>query len=159
MQRVGIGYDIHRLEIGRKLILGGVQIPFEKGLVAHSDGDVLIHAIIDALLGAMGERDIGNFFPDTDKKYKDISSSILLKEIVKKIKEKNVEIVNIDSTIIIEKPKISDFIDEIEKKLSEILEINPENISIKAKTNETIGEIGKGDAIATFSVASIIIKK
>jgi len=149
--RIGIGYDIHRLVEGRRLIIGGVHIPFEKGLVGHSDGDVLIHAIIDALLGAAGLPDIGSQFPPDDPKYKDIDSKILLRLTMEKIKD--FSIINIDATIIAEEPKLSPFIEEMKKNLSPILKTG--NISIKAKTNEKIGEIGRGEAIASIAVALI----
>ncbi len=149
--RIGIGYDIHRLVEGRRLIIGGVHIPFEKGLAGHSDGDVLIHAIIDALLGAAGLPDIGNQFPPDDPKYKDIDSKILLRLTMEKIKD--FSIVNIDATIIAEEPKLSPFIEEMKENLSPILKTG--NISIKAKTNEKIGEIGRGEAIASIAVVLI----
>lgn len=155
MQRVGIGYDIHRLEKNRNLILGNIKIPYEMGLVAHSDGDVLIHAIIDSLLGAMGEKDIGSFFPDTDMKYKNISSRILLEKVVEILDKKNMKIVNIDTIIVAERPKLSQYIDKITLRLAEILEIDESMISVKATTNERIGDIGDGKAILSFAISSI----
>lgn len=150
--RVGIGFDFHRLIEGRDLILGGIKIPWERGLLGHSDGDVLSHAIGDAILGASGKRDIGTYFPDTVVKYKDISSLILLQEIMKIT---NAEIINIDSVIICEKPKLSKYIPEMQRKLAQAIEINEGDISIKTKTHEGIGPIGKGEGIAAYSVVLI----
>jgi len=149
--RVGIGYDIHRLVEGRKLIIGGVEIPFEKGLLGHSDADVLVHSICDALLGAMGLGDIGKHFPDTDEKYKGISSMELLKEVVEKVKKGKFKIVNIDTNIIAEKPRLLPYIEEIKKNLRKILGKDV-SINIKARTNEGLGEIGKGEAIASQAI-------
>lgn len=153
----GIGYDIHRLEKGRKLFLGGVEIDFPKGLVGHSDGDCLIHSIIDALLGAMGEKDIGQLFPDADPRYKDIRSTELLKDVVARLKEKDMEILSIDSIIFAEKPKIMPYIIEMKEILCPILGIGRNDLGIKAKTNEKLGEIGKGLAIA--SMAQVLVGK
>jgi len=151
--KIGLGYDIHRLEKGGEYIfIGGVKIPYEKKMVAHSDGDVLIHSIIDSILGALGERDIGYHFPDTDKKYKNIDSKIMLEETIKIMKKKNFRITNIDSTIVAEEPKLKPYIDKIKDKLSPILKIEKENISIKATTNEKIGEIGEEKAIKAYSI-------
>jgi 2-C-methyl-D-erythritol 2,4-cyclodiphosphate synthase len=149
--RVGIGYDIHRLVEGRKLIIGGVEIPFEKGLLGHSDADVLVHSICDALLGAMGLGDIGKHFPDTDEKYKGISSMKLLKEVMEKIKKGNFKIVNIDTNIIAEKPRLLPYIEEMKKNLRKILGKDV-SVNIKARTNEGLGEIGKGEAIASQAI-------
>jgi len=149
--RVGIGYDIHRLVEGRKLIIGGVEIPFEKGLLGHSDADVLVHSICDALLGAMELGDIGKHFPDTDEKYKGISSMKLLKEVMEKIKKGNFKIVNIDTNIIAEKPRLLPYIEEMKKNLRKILGKDV-SINIKARTNEGLGEIGKGEAIASQAI-------
>ena len=147
--RIGIGYDIHRLVRGRKLVLGGVDIPYDKGLMGHSDGDVLLHAIGDAILGASNKRDIGYHFPDTDPKYKNISSLILLKEIMNITKA---GIINIDSVIVCEKPKLSPYILAMQKNIAETLGISVECISIKAKTNEGMGLIGRGEGIAAYAV-------
>ena len=149
--RVGIGYDIHRLVKGRKLIIGGVEIPFEKGLLGHSDADVLVHSICDALLGAMGLGDIGKHFPDTDEKYKGISSMKLLKEVMEKIKKGNFKIVNIDTNIIAEKPRLLPYIEEMKKNLRKILG-KYVSVNIKARTNEGLGEIGRGEAIASQAI-------
>jgi len=149
--RVGIGYDIHRLVRGRKLIIGGVEIPFEKGLLGHSDADVLVHSICDALLGAMGLGDIGQHFPDTDEKYKGISSMKLLKEVMEKVKKGKFKIINIDANIIAEKPKLLPYIEEMKKNIRKILGKDV-SVNIKARTNEGLGEIGRGEAIASQSI-------
>ncbi len=153
--RVGIGYDIHPLVEGRKLYIGAVEIPSSKGSLGHSDGDVLIHAICDALLGALGFGNIGELFPDTDEKYKDARSEIFLKDVKRILDEKNFEIVNIDSTVILEEVRLSPFIGEIKEKISSILGIPPDKISIKPKRNEKFDAVGKGDAIACFVVVLI----
>ncbi len=151
--KIGLGYDIHRLEKnGEFIVIAGVKIPYHKMFIAHSDGDVLIHAIIDSILGAMGEKDIGSHFPDNDSKYKDIDSMILLEETVKIMNNKKYEITNLDCTIVAEEPKINPYIDKMKKNLSAALKISEENISIKAKTNEKIGEIGKGEAIKAYAI-------
>lgn len=155
--KAGIGYDIHKLERGRKLFLGGVEIDFPKGLRGHSDGDCLIHAIIDALLGAMGEEDIGQIFPDTDQKYKDIRSTELLKEIVSRIKEQKLKILNIDSIIIAEKPKLAPYIQRMKEVLCPILDVKKNDLGLKAKTNEGLGLTGRGEAIA--SLAQVLVKR
>ena len=149
--KIGLGFDIHKLEKGRKLILGGVKIPFPKGLVGHSDGDSLIHAIIDGLLGAVGEKDIGQMFPDTDPKYRNIRSTELLKETVRKLEEKGIEILNIDSIIIAEAPKIASYIPRMREVLCPILKLREEDVGIKAKTHEGIGDIGRGEAIVSWA--------
>jgi len=153
--RIGIGYDIHPLVEGRKLYIGGVEIPSNKGSLGHSDGDVLIHAICDALLGALGFGNIGELFPDTDEKYKNARSEIFLKDVKKILDEKNFEIVNIDSTVILEEVKLSPFVGEMKKKISSILEIPFDKISIKPKRNEKFDATGKGDALACFAVVLI----
>lgn len=149
--RVGIGYDSHRLVEGRKLIIGGIAIPFEKGLLGHSDADVLCHAIIDALLGALGLGDIGQHFPDTDPRWKDTSSIELLQRIVKLIHINEYEITWIDSNIIAERPKLSPYIEAMKQALSES-GIPPGAINIKAKTNEGMGFTGRGEGIAACAV-------
>ena len=143
--RIGVGYDIHRLEEGRKLVLGGVEIPFSKGFIAHSDGDVLIHSIIDAILGALGKRDIGVHFSDNDPKYKDINSLELLDIIYKMY---DFKIINIDSNIICEAPKLKSYINKMKENIGEVLNIDISLISIKAKTNEGLDSIGEGKAIS-----------
>ena len=155
MIKVGIGYDIHKLVKGRKLILGGVEIKFSQGLLGHSDGDVLIHAIIDALLGAIGKGDIGKHFPDTESRYKNISSIILLKETMKLLAKNKYKINNLDTIIIAESPKIAPYTEKIKEKLAPILKINKELINVKAKTNEGLGEIGQGKSIVSFAIVSI----
>jgi 2-C-methyl-D-erythritol 2,4-cyclodiphosphate synthase len=150
--RIGQGIDFHRLEKGLDLWLGGVKIPSEKGCVAHSDGDVLIHAICDAMLGAAGLRDIGYYFPDSDNKYKNIDSKILLKESFDQIKQKGYIINNIDSTVCLEKPKISAFIQEMKNTISAIVETNPENVAVKATTAERMGFIGREEGIVAMAV-------
>lgn len=149
--RIGIGYDSHRLVEGRRLVIGGVDIPFDRGLLGHSDGDVLCHAIADAIVGAIGEGDIGKHFPDTDNKWKDASSIMLLKQVVELAKSNGFEIQWIDSIIITEKPKIAPYIDSIKEAISRA-GISPEILNIKAKTNETMGFIGRGEGIAAHAV-------
>jgi len=155
--KTGLGYDIHRLVEGRKLFLGGVEIDFPKGLKGHSDGDCLIHAIIDALLGAAGEKDIGQIFPDTDPRYKDIQSTALLKKVVGMINEKDMEILSIDSIIIAEKPKLALHIPQMKEILCPILGVGEDDLGIKAKTNEGLGAEGRGVAIASW--AQVLVKK
>ena len=150
--RVGQGIDFHRLEEGLDLWLGGIKIPYKKGCVAHSDGDVLIHAICDALLGAAGLGDIGHYFPDTDASYKNIDSKILLKNTFELIREKGYVIGNLDTTICLEEPKISSFIQNMKATISMILETEPENVAIKATTTEKLGFTGRGDGIVAFAV-------
>ena len=150
--RVGQGIDFHSLETGLNLWLGGIEIPSEKGCVAHSDGDVLLHAICDALLGAAGLDDIGHHFPDSDAEYKGIDSKILLKRTILLISEKGYKIVNIDGTICLEKPKISLYIPEMKEVISNITEVSPEDISIKATTTEKLGFIGRKEGLAAFAV-------
>lgn len=152
MYRIGLGYDIHTLQKGRELIIGGVKITHEKGLMGHSDADVLIHAIIDALLGALALSDIGTLFPDTDNKYKDADSTILLKHVYEKILEKGYKIVNIDSNIIAQEPKMMPYIPKMRETLDKILNIGQENISIKAKTNEKMDAVGQKLAIEAHAV-------
>ena len=150
--KIGIGYDVHSFKKGRKLILGGVEINFDKGLLGHSDADVLTHSIMDAILGACGLGDIGGHFSDSDMKYKDISSLLLLKEVKNKMKIKEYKIENIDCVLIIEKPKIFSYIPEMKKKLSKVLEINTDKINIKATTTEGLGFCGREEGIAAQSI-------
>ena len=150
--RIGYGYDSHLFAENRKLILAGIEIPYELGLKGHSDADVVIHAIIDSIFGALALGDIGSHFPDNDNKYKDISSVVLLEETVSIMKEKKYSIGNIDVTIILEKPKLRNYIDSMREKLSKILSTSIENISIKAKTNEKMDAVGKGEGIAVHCV-------
>ena len=153
--RVGFGYDSHRLVFKRDLVLGGVTIPYEKGLDGHSDADVIIHALIDALLGALGEGDIGKHFPDNDVKYKDISSKKLLKETMELFKIKKAIINNVDISVIIENPKLSPYIPNMKLVLSDILKISLDRINIKATTNEGMGFVGRNEGIAAYCVVSI----
>ncbi|MBP3821231.1 2-C-methyl-D-erythritol 2,4-cyclodiphosphate synthase [bacterium] len=152
MYRIGIGYDIHKLIEGRDLIIGGIKITYGKGLLGHSDADVLIHAIIDGLLGALSLDDIGTIFPDTDPKYKDADSTILLKKVYELIKEKGYSIVNIDSNIIAQAPKIMPYIPKMKEKLVKILEISHHDLSIKAKTKEKLDSVGQNLAIESQAV-------
>ena len=153
--RIGFGYDIHRLEAGYELWLGGVKIPSEKGLVGHSDADVLIHSICDALLGAASMGDIGFHFPDTSEEFRNISSCILLQRVMHLLKEKKFSIGNVDLTLVLESPKISEYIPEMIKILSAILEVNDSDVSVKATTAEKLGYIGKEEGIESYAVALI----
>ena len=153
--RIGIGYDVHQLVEGRKLVLGGVTIPFEKGLLGHSDADVLIHAVCDALLGAAGIGDIGLHFPDTDPELKDISSMIILAETYNLLKGKGFTIINLDSTIMAEAPKITPFKATMQKNIARTIEIEPECVNVKATTLEMLGMMGKGEGIAALCIALI----
>ena len=152
MYRIGIGYDIHKLISGRDLIIGGIKITHEKGLLGHSDADVVIHAIIDAMLGALAIDDIGTLFPDTDAKYKDIDSTLLLKKVFEIVKDKGYSIVNIDSNIIAQEPKMMPYIPKMKSALAKILETEPFNISVKAKTKENLDAVGQKLAIEANAV-------
>lgn len=151
--RIGFGYDIHKLVKGRPLFLGGLKIPYSKGLLAHSDGDVLLHAICDSLLGSAGLGDIGKHFPNTDKKYKNISSLALLEKTFVLLKKSGYKIINIDTMLVAKEPKISPYIEKMRKEISKI--IGTKNISVKATTNEGIGAIGKGRAICAYAVCMV----
>lgn len=153
----GLGYDVHRLVEGRKLFIGGVEIPFAKGLLGHSDGDCLIHAIIDALLGALGEKDIGHFFPDSDSKYKDIRSTRLLGEVVERLDRSKIRISHIDTLIIAEEPRLAQFIPQMKESLCAILRISPQDLGIKAKTTEGLDSVGQGEAIAAWATTLLEI--
>jgi len=153
--RSGIGYDIHSLKRGKGLYIGGIKVSDELTFVAHSDGDVLIHALIDSLLGAIGEEDIGEKFPDSDEKYKDISSVKLLKEVNSLLKKKNFEIINIDSVIIAQKPPLSKFKSKIIENISSILNISTDRFNMKAKTREGLGDIGRGEAIECYCICMV----
>lgn len=153
--KVGTGYDIHKLVKGRKLILAGVEIPYEKGLLGHTDADVLVHAIIDALLGASGLGDIGQTFPDGDPKWKDADSLELLEIVNASLKNKGFEIGNIDTTLIMQEPKIASYIPKMKKKIADILAIKEGQVSIKAKTNEGLGPEGNKEAIS--AIATVLI--
>ena len=153
--RVGIGYDIHRLVEDRKLFLGGVEIPYVKGLVSHTDGDVVLHAIADAILGALALGDIGRHFPDSDPDYKNMPSGDILRQVARLLAGKNFVIGNIDTAIIAEEPKIYPFKDKMVEKIANILGVDRSKINVKATTNEGVGSIGKGDAIAAYAVATL----
>ena len=155
--RIGTGYDVHRLVEGKLLWLGGVNIPFIKGCLAHSDGDVLIHAICDALLGALALGDIGNYFPDNNPKYKNISSVVLLKEVWSFVKQKGYRLGNLDSTLILEEPKVSGYILAMRNIIAKALETNIDKISIKATTTEGLGITGRGEGVA--AQASVLLQK
>ncbi len=153
--KVGIGFDIHPLEEGRRLILGGVEIPYKKGLKGHSDGDVIVHAIIDAILGALGEKSIGELFPDTDERYRNIDSTVLLSEVAEIMNKKNMKIMNIDCVVIAQEPRLVSYIPLMRSKLSSILGMKGELLNIKAKTHEGIGELGRGEAISCYSIVML----
>ena len=155
MVHVGIGYDVHQLIAGRKLILGGVEIPHTKGLDGHSDADALMHAICDAVLGALGEEDIGHFFPNTDPRWKGAPSKVFLQEAARQVGFKKGKIVNIDATVVAQAPKIYPFIAEMKIRIAEALGLNVRQVGIKATTNETMGFIGREEGIAAMAVASI----
>ena len=150
--RIGTGYDVHRLVEGRNLVLGGVKIPFEKGTLGHSDGDALTHAIADAILGALALGDIGQHFPDTAPEFEGVYSIDLLKHVASLIKEKDFVVFNVDSTLILQRPKVMGYIPEMRQKLAEALEISPERVSVKATTTEGMGMTGNGDAVAAQAV-------
>jgi 2-C-methyl-D-erythritol 2,4-cyclodiphosphate synthase len=156
-RKVGIGYDIHRLVRGRKLVLGGVEIPSNRGSLGHSDGDCLTHALIDALLGAMGQGDIGRLFPDTDPKFKGVRSLDLLADVVARLRKKRMSIQNVDAILALEEPKLSPYINKIKESLARVLDIETDDIGLKAKTNEGLDSIGRGRAIACWAVA--LLKK
>lgn len=155
MIHVGIGYDVHPLVTGRKLILGGVEIPHGKGLEGHSDADVLMHAICDAVLGAIGDGDIGQFFPNTDPRWRGAASKIFLQEAARQTNFREGRIVNIDATIIAQEPKVMPHAGEMKIKIAEALGINVNKVGIKATTNEQLGFIGRGEGIAAMAVASV----
>jgi len=154
--RIGHGYDLHRLVIGRRLILGGIAIPYSRGLAGHSDGDVLCHAIADAILGGATLGDIGQHFPDTDKRNLGIASTAILAEVVKEAKKKLWRIGNIDATVIAESPKLAEYIPKMRERLSHVLRIPADDISIKAKTDEGLGAVGEGKAIKVHAVVLLV---
>ena len=157
MYRIGHSIDIHRLVKDRKLILGGIEIPFELGLLGHSDADVLLHAVSESILGALALGDLGKFFPDTDEKYKGIDSKVLTSEVVKMMEEKGYEVNNIDCLLIMEKPNMRPYIDTIRESIANLLHTSIENVNVKATTKEKLGEIGRGEAIEAHSV--IMLRK
>ncbi len=153
--RVGFGYDVHPLVENRPLILGGIEIPYLYGLQGHSDADVLVHAICDALLGAIAEGDIGRHFPDTDPQYKNIQSTILLKRVMARVRERGFHILNIDATILAQRPRLADQIPRMVKKISDVLEIETGKINVKATTSEGLGFAGRGEGISAYAVALV----
>jgi 2-C-methyl-D-erythritol 2,4-cyclodiphosphate synthase len=153
--RVGFGYDVHPFVSGRPLILGGIKIPYLFGLKGHSDADVLIHAICDALLGAIAEGDIGRHFPDTDPQYRDIRSTILLKKVLTRAKEKGFRPIHVDATIVAQKPKLSDIIPRMVKEIADVLEIETGRVNVKATTTEGLGFTGREEGIAAYAVALV----
>ena len=151
--RIGHGYDVHKLEEGKKFVIGGINIDHYKGAVGHSDADVVIHVICDALLGALSLGDIGKHFPDTDNKYKGIDSKILLQKVMKLVKEEKYQISNVDVTILLQKPKLRNYIDSMRDTLSNIMEINKSQISVKATTTEELGFVGREEGVAAHCVS------
>jgi 2-C-methyl-D-erythritol 2,4-cyclodiphosphate synthase len=151
--RIGIGYDIHRLVESRKLVLGGVEIPYEKGLLGHSDSDVLTHAICDALLGAAALGDIGTHFPDTDPRWAGSSSLDFLAHVVELIAARGYQVGNIDATVLAERPKLKPYVQAIRERLASTLQIDVDRVSVKAKTNEGLGSVGRGEALAAQAIA------
>jgi 2-C-methyl-D-erythritol 2,4-cyclodiphosphate synthase len=156
MFKIGFGYDAHRLVAGRLLILGGVQIPYELGLEGHSDADVLVHSLMDAILGALGKGDIGMHFPDNDPAYKGIDSILLLKKVMELASENGYTINNADNTIVAQKPKLAPYIPNMRERISQVLEVSPDRLNIKATTTEGMGFCGRGEGIAAYSVVSLI---
>lgn len=157
MFRIGQGFDVHQLTEGRPLILGGIEIPYEKGLLGHSDADVLLHTVADACLGAIGEGDIGRHFPDTDPEFKDADSAKLLEHVWELVKEKGYELVNADCTIIAQKPKMAPYIKDMKTRIAQLLETDVENINVKATTTEKLGFTGRGEGIA--SQVAVLLQK
>ena len=156
MYRIGNGYDVHRLIEGRKLILGGVEIPHSLGLDGHSDADALVHALCDAILGACGAGDIGGYFPDTDRQWKNVSSLLLLKKVSEVCNERQFEIANADTIIVAQKPKLAPFILEMKQNIANTLGLKTSQINIKATTTETLGYAGREEGIAAYAVASLV---
>ena len=151
--RIGHGYDLHRITDGHPLILGGVEIPWDRGLLGHSDADVLTHAVMDALCGAAHLGDIGRLFPDTDPQYKGISSLVLLRDVRERLKERGFAVVNIDATVIAQAPKLSPYRERMERAIADVLEIPPDRVNVKATTEEKLGFTGNGSGIAAHAVA------
>jgi len=158
MIRCGIGYDVHRLAEGRRLILGGVEIAHSHGLEGHSDADVLLHAIVDALLGAIGAGDIGQHFPNTDDSLRGISSVEILKRVTKLLAEKRARVVNVDATILAEAPKFAPHIAAMRKQIADAIGASESNVSVKATTNESLGAIGRGEGIAAIAIACVEVE-
>ncbi|MDQ6595423.1 2-C-methyl-D-erythritol 2,4-cyclodiphosphate synthase [Bacillus salipaludis] len=157
MFRIGQGFDVHQLTEGRPLIIGGIKIPYEKGLLGHSDADVLLHTVSDACLGAIGEGDIGRHFPDTDPNFKDADSAKLMEHVWKLVKEKGYELVNADCTIIAQKPKMAPYIEQMKGRIAELLEAAPDQVNVKATTTEKLGFTGREEGIAAQAV--VLLKK
>ena len=157
--KIGFGYDSHRLVEGRRLVIGGVEIPFEKGLLGHSDADVLLHAIGDALLGAIGEGDLGRHFPDTDPAYRGLSSLLILQRINDMAERKGFVVGNVDSTVVLESPRLAEFVPLMVARIASVLAIEQSRVNVKAKTNEKMGFIGRGQGIAAFAVVTVKEKK
>jgi len=158
MIRCGIGYDVHRFAEGRKLILGGLEIAHSRGLEGHSDADVLLHAIADALLGAVGEGDIGQHFPNTDESIRGITSIEILRSVIKVLAEKNVRLVNIDATVLAEEPKLAPHVAAMRKAIADAIGTPDSNVSVKATTNEKLGPIGRGEGIAAIAIATVEVE-
>jgi 2-C-methyl-D-erythritol 2,4-cyclodiphosphate synthase len=158
MIRSGIGYDVHRLAEGRKLILGGVEIPYSYGLEGHSDADVLSHAIADALLGALGASDIGQHFPNTDESIRGISSIEILKRVTKLLTDKRARVINVDATLIAEAPKIVPHVPAMRQKIAHAIGVSESEVSVKATTNEKLGPIGRGEGMAAIAIATIEVE-
>jgi 2-C-methyl-D-erythritol 2,4-cyclodiphosphate synthase len=159
MIRAGLGYDIHRLVRGRKLYLGGLGIPFSKGLLGHSDGDCLVHALVDALLGAAGQEDIGRLFPDSDPRFKNIRSTALLRAAVARLRRKGFRVVQVDSVVVAEKPKLAPYIPRMKKVLAPLLGVEEDCVGIKAKTQEGLGVVGKSQAVQCWAMALVRCSK
>ena len=153
--RVGFGYDSHRFSEGRRLIIGGVEVNYEKGLLGHSDADALIHAIVDAIIGALGEGDIGRHFPDTDPNLKGISSLVMLKRVADLAVQRGYTVNNVDSSVILERPRLSPSIEEMRRNIARVLGTDSSRINVKAKTNEKMGFIGRGEGVAAFAVVTL----
>jgi len=157
MFRIGQGFDVHQLTEGRPLIIGGITIPYEKGLLGHSDADVLLHTVTDAVLGAIGEGDIGRHFPDTDPEFKDVDSAKLLEHVWSLVESRGYELVNADCTIIAQKPKMAPYIEQMKNRIAELLKSTPEQVNVKATTTEKLGFTGRGEGIASQAV--VLLKK
>ena len=155
MMRTGIGYDLHRLTPGRPLYLGGIEVPHSAGLAGHSDGDALIHALIDAILGAMGEGDIGRLFPDDDPRTEGVRSTVLLRDVCARLKKMKLILLHADAVVVAERPKLGPYFPEMKKELCPILGLRPDRLGLKAKTNEGLGLIGRGRAIACWAVVLV----
>jgi len=153
--RIGFGYDVHSLVEGRPLILGGVKIPYVKGLLGYSDADVLTHAVIDAILGALGKGDIGRHFPDSDPAYKGVDSLSLLKKVVKILHDERLKVNNLDATLVAQKPKLITYLNDMEDRLSDILEVDPRVVNIKASTTEGLGFCGREEGLAAYAVVTL----